>query len=96
MSMATDMSSRREFLRWIATGVACDGGARMTAPLTLMATRARNGPQMIERGTLLSTISLDQLAASLGKWMGIGNGDLHIIFLNLGFFSPHDPGFFDT
>ncbi len=57
---------------------------------------ARNGPQVIERGTLLPTISVDQLAATLGKWMGVGSGDLQTIFSNLAFFSPHDLGFLST
>ena len=57
---------------------------------------ASNAPQVIERGTLVPTTSIDQLAATLGKWIGIGNSDLHTIFPNLGFFSPDDLALFDS
>ncbi len=57
---------------------------------------ANHGPQFIGRGTLVPTTSVDQLAATLGKWMGIGSSDLHTIFPNLAFFSSKDLGFFDT
>ncbi|WP_277987067.1 hypothetical protein [Pseudolysobacter antarcticus] len=42
----------------------------------------------------MPTTSWDQLAATLGKWLDIGS--IYTIFPNLAFFSPHDPGFFDS
>ena len=42
-----------------------------TAPVV-----ANNGPDDIGQGRLLPTTSVDQLAATLGKWMGVSDSDL--------------------
>jgi uncharacterized protein (DUF1501 family) len=42
-----------------------------TAPVV-----ANNGPDDVGQGRLLPTTSVDQLAATLGKWMGVSDSDL--------------------
>jgi uncharacterized protein (DUF1501 family) len=44
---------------------------------------ANNGPDDVGQGRLLPTTSVDQYAATLGKWMGIGDGDLLTLLPNL-------------
>jgi uncharacterized protein (DUF1501 family) len=56
-------------------------------------TLALNGPQTLSRGQAVPTTSVDQLAATLGKWMGVSAADLNTIFPNLAFLGPADLGF---
>jgi uncharacterized protein (DUF1501 family) len=50
-------------------------------------------PDQIGNGSLLPSVSVDQLGATLGRWFGVGNGDLATIFPNLANFGPQDLGF---
>jgi uncharacterized protein (DUF1501 family) len=42
-----------------------------TAPVV-----ANNGPDDVGQGRLVPTTSVDQLAATLGKWMGVSDSNL--------------------
>jgi uncharacterized protein (DUF1501 family) len=42
-----------------------------------------NSPDQIQNGSLLPSTSVDQYAATLGKWMGVSNSDLLSIMPNL-------------
>lgn len=44
-------------------------------------------------GSLIPTISVDQYAATLAKWMGLSNGNITDIFPNIGNFASRDIGF---
>ena len=44
-------------------------------------------------GRLLPTTSVEQYAATLGKWFGIGNSNLDLVLPNLGNFATRDLGF---
>jgi uncharacterized protein (DUF1501 family) len=59
-----------------------------TAPVV-----ADNGPDDVGQGRLLPTTSVDQYAATLGKWFGIGDSDLVALLPNLANFSQRDLGF---
>jgi len=56
---------------------------------------ASNGPDDVGQGRLLPTTSVDQLAATLGKWMGIGDSELVAMLPALSNFDPgkRDLGF---
>jgi uncharacterized protein (DUF1501 family) len=45
---------------------------------------ANNGPDDVGQGRLLPTTSVDQLAATLGKWMGVSDSDLLGLLPSLG------------
>lgn len=45
------------------------------------------------RGRWIPTTSLDQYAATLGRWFGLSDGDLDFVFPNLGTFGARDLGF---
>lgn len=53
-----------------------------TAPIV-----ASDGPDDVGQGRLLPTISVDQYAATLGKWLGVSDSNLLAILPNLGNFS---------
>jgi uncharacterized protein (DUF1501 family) len=44
---------------------------------------ANNGPDDVGQGRLLPTLSVDQLGATLGKWLGASPGDLSTVLPNL-------------
>ena len=56
---------------------------------------ANNGPDDVGQGRLLPTTSVDQLAATLGKWFGISDTDLLTVLPNLANYnaSARDLGF---
>ncbi|GAA5167301.1 DUF1501 domain-containing protein [Viridibacterium curvum] len=47
----------------------------------------------VGNGRLLPTTSVDQYAATLGKWMGVSRSDLPVVLPNLGNFASADLGF---
>ena len=60
-------------------GGAVNGGQYYgTAPVV-----ANNGPDDVGQGRLLPTTSVDQYAATLGKWFGISDADLLTVLPNL-------------
>lgn len=56
---------------------------------------ADDGPSDVGQGRLLPTISVDQYAATFGRWLGVGEGDLTAVAPNLGNFAARDLGLFD-
>ncbi len=53
-----------------------------------------NGPVSMSRGQFVPTTSVDQMAATLARWMGVtGSSDLNAIFPNLANFSSGNLGF---
>jgi len=52
-----------------------------------------NGPETLERGQVIPSTAVDQMAATLGAWMGVSMGDLQTIFPNLGNFASINLGF---
>jgi len=64
----------------LASELAVQGGRFYgTAPLI-----ANNGPDDVGQGRLLPSTSVDQYAATLGRWFGIGDTDLLGVLPNLG------------
>ena len=55
-----------------------------TAPVV-----ANNGPDDVGQGRLLPSTGVDQYAATLGTWFGIGDSDLLTVLPNL---ANYDPG----
>ncbi|MDJ0654712.1 MAG: DUF1501 domain-containing protein [Xanthomonadales bacterium] len=51
------------------------------------------GPDDIDRGRIVPTLSVEQYAATLASWLGVQSGDLANVFPNLGNFSSSDLGF---
>jgi uncharacterized protein (DUF1501 family) len=49
-----------------------------TAPVV-----ANNGPDDVGQGRLLPTLSVDQYAATLGRWLGASDSDLLALLPNL-------------
>ena len=54
---------------------------------------ANNGPDDVGRGRLLPTMAVDQLAATLGKWMGLTDSQLLDVLPNLENFTNRNLGF---
>ena len=53
-----------------------------------------NGPVSLSRGQFIPSTSVDQMAATLARWMGVtSTGDLNTIFPNLGNFASSNLGF---
>ena len=54
---------------------------------------ANGGPDDVGQGRLLPTTSVEQFAATLGKWMGLSDTDLLAVLPNLSNFSTRNLGF---
>ncbi len=53
-----------------------------------------NGPISLSRGQFIPSTSVDQMAATVARWMGVtASGDLNTIFPNLANFSSNNLGF---
>ena len=52
-----------------------------------------DGPDDVRRGRLIPSVSADQYAATLAKWIGVPEADLTHIAPNLGNFAQRDLGF---
>jgi uncharacterized protein (DUF1501 family) len=59
-----------------------------TAPVV-----ANNGPDDVGQGRLLPSTSVDQYAATLGKWLGATDGELLALLPNLSNYTTRDLGF---
>lgn len=55
---------------------------------------ANNGPDDVGQGRLLPSTSVDQLAATLARWMGVADSELSTVVPNIANFSTRDLGFF--
>jgi uncharacterized protein (DUF1501 family) len=55
---------------------------------------ANGGPNDVGQGRLLPTTSVDQLAATLARWMGVSETELSTVVPNINNFSQRDLGFF--
>ncbi len=53
-----------------------------------------NGPDDVGQGRMLPTMAVDQLAATLGTWMGVSAGDLATVVPSIGNYSVRDLGLF--
>jgi uncharacterized protein (DUF1501 family) len=49
---------------------------------------ANDGPDDVCQGRLLPTTSVDQYAATLGRWLGVSDGDLLTVLPNLTNYAP--------
>ncbi len=56
------------------------------APLSVAATDAPDDQWHVGQGRLLPTTSVDQLAATLARWFGATDDELHLVLPNLGHF----------
>ena len=55
---------------------------------------ALNGPDDVGQGRLLPTTAVDQLAATLARWLGVSDSDLALVAPNIGEYSQRDLGLF--
>ncbi len=53
-----------------------------------------NGPDDVGQGRMLPTMAVDQLAATLATWMGVGSTDLPTVVPGIGNYSVRDLGLF--
>jgi len=54
---------------------------------------ANNGPSDVGQGRLLPTSSVDQYAATLANWFGVGAGDMATVLPNIGNYTTRTLGF---
>ncbi|ROS04583.1 uncharacterized protein (DUF1501 family) [Sinobacterium caligoides] len=73
-------------------GGAVDGGKLFGAFPSLEI----GGPDDYGRGRIIPTTSIDSYGATLAKWMGVNDDELHQIFPNLVNFNEKDIGFFSS
>ncbi|NBV88732.1 MAG: Tat pathway signal protein, partial [Betaproteobacteria bacterium] len=59
------------------------GGEYIGTPPTI----AVNGPDDVGSGRFIPTLSVDQLAASLGQWFGLSTSEQQVLLPNLANFS---------
>jgi uncharacterized protein (DUF1501 family) len=79
LSANTDGSDHGWGSTHLVMGGAVSGGRHVgTAPVI-----ANNGPDDVGQGRLLPTTSVDQLAATLGRWLGLGDAQLLDVLPNL-------------
>jgi uncharacterized protein (DUF1501 family) len=55
-----------------------------------------DGPDDVGQGRLLPTTSVDQMAATLARWIGVADSELPLVLPNIGNFSQRDLGFFSV
>jgi uncharacterized protein (DUF1501 family) len=55
-----------------------------------------NGPDDVGQGRLLPTTAVDQLAATLARWMGVSQTDLPLVAPNIEHYSVQDLGLLNT
>ena len=67
-------------------------GGRFHGQLPAMAV---NGTDDVGQGRLLPTMSVDQLAATLAKWMGVSDTNLPLVAPNIGNYTQRDLGLFN-
>jgi len=60
---------------------------------TLPSLAQTNNPDDAGYGQIIPTTSVDQYAATLAGWFGVGNGELGLLFPRLGEFASADLGF---
>ncbi len=60
---------------------------------TMPSLRAHSNPDSTGHGQIIPTTSVDQYAATLARWLGVGNGDIADIFPSLANFNTPDLGF---
>ncbi len=58
-----------------------------------MPTLALEGPEDAGEGRWIPTTSVDEYSATLARWFGVADGDLPLVFPNLGRFANPDLGF---
>ena len=65
------------------------------APVTVPASGqiALGGPEDTGQGRLLPTTSVDQFAATLGRWFGVSDSELPLVAPNIANFSTRNLGF---
>ncbi len=68
-------------------------GQRFYGQLPAMAV---SGPDDVGQGRLLPTTSVDQLAATMAKWMGVSDSNLALVAPNIGNYSQRDLGLFNV
>lgn len=74
--------------QFVMGGAVKGGGFVGAAPLP-----ANNGPDDVGQGRLLPAVSVEQYAATLGRWFGISATDLPLVLPRLPNFSTPDLGF---
>ena len=62
-------------------------------PLTRVSSNSFSNPDEVGSGRYLPSTSVEQYAATLGRWFGLSNSDLLTVFPNLSNFSQRDLGF---
>ncbi len=55
-----------------------------------------NGPDDVGQGRLLPTTAVDQLAATLARWMGVSASNLPLVAPNIGHYSEQDLGLLNS
>jgi uncharacterized protein (DUF1501 family) len=56
---------------------------------------ANDGPDDVGQGRLLPSTAVDQYAATLARWMGVGEAELPLVLPRIGRFATRDLGFFN-
>lgn len=78
---------------WGAHHFAVGGAVRGGRFYGTMPQLVNDGPDDVGWGQIIPTTSVDQYAATLARWFGVGNPELDLIFPNLGNFGTRDLGF---
>ena len=79
---------------WGSYGFVCGGAVKGGDFYGTLPTQALGGPDDLgDDGRWIPTTSLDQYGATLARWFGIGEADLHYVFPNMGAFTSTNLGF---
>ena len=78
---------------WGAHHFVVGGGVRGGRFFGRMPVLQNDGPDDVGWGQIIPTTSVDQYAATLARWFGVGDSELGLIFPNLGNYATRDLGF---
>jgi uncharacterized protein (DUF1501 family) len=74
----------------LVMGGAVRGGALLGPGAAVL---ANDGPDDVGQGRLLPSTAVDQYAATLARWMGVGEAELPLVLPRIGRFAARDLGF---
>ncbi|MBL8522294.1 MAG: DUF1501 domain-containing protein, partial [Betaproteobacteria bacterium] len=78
---------------WGSHHMVVGGAVKGNAMYGTFPTHVVDGPDDVGKGTWIPTTSVDQYAATMAQWFGVGGADLNAVFPNLARFPAANLGF---
>lgn len=78
---------------WGSHHLVAGGAVKGNAMYGTFPTLVVDGPDDVGKGTWIPSVSVDQYAATMATWFGVGSADLNAVFPNLSRFPTGNLGF---